>query len=581
MGGEVKTREQSDQSFVSVMSCAADSERVAYVCDALRDKGWCNVDPASVDCTLFHGSNNKVFRVSAPGAETVALRVKTEESAEVDQRAKELFSEHGLGPRQLHRSIEKNSEEWCIEEWIGDGHPELKRIEGFAQWGELCAKIHRLPTNWFEEYRTKLQTSVCPEYFRGLRPDHTVWAFSKGDAFDFREMPAGVPQPAEEIKMHLDDPFWLPTSAAGKRVVTTHGDFHPHNLQVAEGKLKCVDLEYTCVASAVVDLAYAMAVIDGMWLVQCHGLTLEENFADIGEKKRAFIRAYLRGMTAASSADSEGYPSEEAVEELLLDAHIAMPGGLWSPIGLYKKGNNMFGKPCVDPSTDGYKSRFAHLKSLVQLARNTELKPDHQCQNPYRESILKNGCWPLFVVEKEYVVLIETERNDPYYVPLVFEHADDMRCSQRQSDSKEDWRPLLLKSHPGKAVVLSEETWVNKMGACNDGPDVRARTLVIASTLSHEPLQVCWNPSSGYVKADASDENRVLTCWSFGCWHGNGPMIVFDREGSTWPESINWPAGLMELPENPHGQKFEINMDGTMSPSGRPGFVLGTQTRVS
>ena len=268
---------------------AASSERIDYVTTALRDKGWANVDTASVDCSLFHGSNNKIFRLSAPGLEAVALRVRTGASDEVHQRAKELFSKHGLGPRQVHRSIERNgTEERCIEQWIGNGAPQFKTIEDFVLWGELCAKIHQLPLDWFEEYRTKLQETVCPEYLRGLRSDHTVWVFSMGDAVDFREIDGGVPQPPEEIRMHLEDPLWLPTSAAGKRVVTTHGDLHPHNMVQAAGETNCVDLEFTCVAGAVVDLAYAMAVIDGLWLVQCHGVTMKENFTDIGGKKRAF-----------------------------------------------------------------------------------------------------------------------------------------------------------------------------------------------------------------------------------------------------------------------------------------------------
>ena len=259
------------------------------------------------------------------------------------------------------------------------------------------------------------------------------------------------------------------------------------------------------------------------------------------------------------------------MEELLLDAQIAMLGGLWSPIGLYKKGNNMFGKGVLDPSTGGYKRRFEHLKSLVQLARDTT----DPRNNPYRSSILRNGCWQLFAVEKEYVVLVDRECNDPFYVPLVFEKAEEMSQSQA-------WRPLTLKSHPGQAIVLSKETWFNNM----EGVDVKATTLVVGSTWNQseaesegsEALLACFEPTSGYVRADTLNENRVLMCWSFGCWHGNGPMMVFDREGSTWPESINWPTGLKES-ENPHGQKFQVNADGTMSPLGRPNFVLGTQTR--
>lgn len=573
---------------------AADSERVDdtnhshagmidYVYTALRDcgyGGWANIDNAAVVCTLFHGSNNQVFKLSASGVESVALRVRAGgASDDVDRRARELFSKHGLGPRQLHCSLESDGteegvEERCIEEWIGDAPPTFTRLEEFAQWGALCAKIHELPTDWFDEYRTKLQESVCPEYLRGLRLDHTVWAFSKNDAVDFREIDGGIVQPPEDIHMHLHDPFWLPMSEAGQRVVTTHGDFHPHNLVQAGGETRCVDLEFTCVAAAVVDLAYAMAVIDGLWLVQCHGVTMEENFTSIGDKKRAFIRAYLKGGMAAGSDES---PTDEAVEELLLDAQIAMLGGLWSPIGLYKKGNTMFGKGLLDPSTGGYKRRFEHLKSLVQLAR-TPIDPG--TGNPFRASILRNGCWQLFAVEKEYVVLIDRTRNDPFYTPLVFEEAEDMRRSGGQA-----WRPLTLKSHPGHAVVLSKETWCNKM----EGVDVQAATLVIGPSSNpseaqseggccSQVLHVSCDPVSGYVRTDAPNENRVLTCWSFGCWHGNGPMIVFDREGSTWPESINWPAGLKE-PNNPHGQKFEVNADGTMSPLWRPDFVLATQSK--
>ena len=149
---------------------------------------------------------------------------------------------------------------------------------------------------------------------------------------------------------------------------------------------------------------------------------------------------------------------------------------------------------------------------------------------------------------------------------MVFDKAKEMT---------QGWAPLTLKSHPGQAITLSQERPGEWYANNIEGVEVKARTVVIGP--ASEALRACCD--TGYVMTDEEDKNRVLMCWSFGCWHGNGPTIVFDREGSTWPESYNWPAGL-RLPENQHGQKFEVNDDSTISLLGLPHFVLGTQTKV-
>ena len=33
-----------------------------------------------------------------------------------------------------------------------------------------------------------------------------------------------------ELTMFVKESFWLPRSEAGRRIVTTHGDFHPENI---------------------------------------------------------------------------------------------------------------------------------------------------------------------------------------------------------------------------------------------------------------------------------------------------------------------------------------------------------------
>ena len=179
-------------------------ERIAWVCDALEDKGWAEVDRKNVTIEKdSKGANNDIWKLIAPGSvapEKVALHWNKFPSQRVCVLARNLFGELGLGPRQLFQEGD-----FFIEEWEGIGHPTCTDMEEFAQLGALCARVHKIPTDWFDECRSEFLESIPA--LKNVSEAHTVWPWAAaGDLIDDLIFDPD----AEGSQAFLKDPFWLP-----------------------------------------------------------------------------------------------------------------------------------------------------------------------------------------------------------------------------------------------------------------------------------------------------------------------------------------------------------------------------------
>merc|ERR1712118_309297 len=92
-----------------------------------------------------------------------------------------------------------------------------------------------------------------------------------------------------------------PVSRAASRIVTSHSDFHPANIVRAEGGLKLIDHEFSCVMMAVYDLSWVFSM-----------------YIKEAQKRRAFAKAYLEAFGDPAGPDE--------VDSLILDAQYCQHG---------------------------------------------------------------------------------------------------------------------------------------------------------------------------------------------------------------------------------------------------------------
>lgn len=176
-------------------------------------------------------------------------------------------------------------------EWEGDAPDAV--LTSCEELAGLLARIHNVPTDWFDEVRDALR-SRCPALREAAVGSH-VWYYTARRSL-FEEL-----TDEGKLQWSVEDGF-APVSAAGARVVSCHGDFHCRNiLKLPDGQLRAVVTEFACVAHAIQDVSWALS----LWLRE-------------PEAKRRFGRAYL----AAS-----GLPSEpDDVHAFLVDCEIGRLG---------------------------------------------------------------------------------------------------------------------------------------------------------------------------------------------------------------------------------------------------------------
>jgi hypothetical protein len=153
--------------------------------------------------------------------------------------------------------------------------------------GKLLARIHSLPTDWFDGWRDELARKY--EALAEAHARSTVWWQTSRSVL--------IDSITPDVLRRFIRACPTPRTVVGARAVTSHADFQPANiLRAADGALLTVDYEHTCVTSACQDIAWALL----LWLKGA-------------EKSRAFVRSYLTALGEPASA--------EHVDGLLLDAH--------------------------------------------------------------------------------------------------------------------------------------------------------------------------------------------------------------------------------------------------------------------
>mmetsp|Transcript_133523 Transcript_133523/g.249693 ORF Transcript_133523/g.249693 Transcript_133523/m.249693 type:complete len:459 (+) Transcript_133523:55-1431(+) len=287
-----------------------------FVVHAMARHGWGNVDHSQVvvqECSGFEGRTFKVSTESINAVPSVvAFHVLNNQVAADDickgrmAAAQTVFAANRISAARIAQG-----DNWFVEPWIGTKvggvydlnrpkhrkstaesfeltlglHTESPATASPAELGELLARIHAIPTGWYDEWRV----SICarrPALLSAESGSH-IWPFTA----------------RQQIFEKLSDEsirLWCQAgpkaaSSAGARIVTTHGDFHPANIIRGQDGLQVIDFGLTCVTSAAKDLSWACEYF-------LHGI----------EEKRAFASAYLK---------AGGLPAEnDEVDALLLDA---------------------------------------------------------------------------------------------------------------------------------------------------------------------------------------------------------------------------------------------------------------------
>mmetsp|Transcript_110523 Transcript_110523/g.236170 ORF Transcript_110523/g.236170 Transcript_110523/m.236170 type:complete len:871 (+) Transcript_110523:107-2719(+) len=249
--------------------------------------------------------------------------------------ARDLFLKHRLTPRLL-----SEGRGWQAEALVGESVKKLLPPDQVPiEIACLLACIHRLPTDWFKEWRNLLREHYS--WIQSCTNGSHAWKYACSSIDYFTRVRRDAL--AKWASQHMFEPI----SPAGRRIVTCHGDFsHRKVLRTESGDLYCFDLENSCVTFAVEDLAQALCAFGNP------------------SARRAFVQTYLV---------EAGYPArKEDVDALILDAECYSMAGKMLEAMIPSNGN-MDGKGLSDivlalnaikevRSTDG---TSAILRSMV------------------------------------------------------------------------------------------------------------------------------------------------------------------------------------------------------------------------
>ena len=241
-----------------------------------------------------------------------------------------MMMAHSISPRMLAVG---NS--WIIHEWIEA--PQEARLDFktanlavLKEVGRLIATVHSIPAKWFDQFKADIKR--CWPAFSGVSEESHSWRYAAswiplaqmsssprirdcglqqahaGGMNVGSNWMAGATQVDRAVlETWAKNGAWGPQHAVAKRVVTSHGDLHSG--QIIRGwpedgridTLRVIDLDHSCVTSAVHDLASMVS----------HCTTQEQ--------KRAFLTGYLLQVGETFDDDSR--------DMLLLDCELAQLGG--------------------------------------------------------------------------------------------------------------------------------------------------------------------------------------------------------------------------------------------------------------
>lgn len=290
------------------------------VVDGMRTQGWAGVDVSTITIKDSSGhGGSQTYKVSADGVvpAAVALHSRSEDVANDElsdprmDAAATVLSEHGVVPRRL-----AYGGNWFIEKWEGSGKPDHSTPAKAKEIGELLAKIHKIPTEWFDNWRERLVERFAVQFPEAHAAGHGLNSIPHGSHiwwFTCRQAWLQDMDPEKRAQWFKED-FFAPETMVGKRLVTSHGDLHPENMIQMEDGIKGIDLEFTHVTHAAADLGYTM------------------NCFENRELKRAFLESYLV---------ASGFPAEASdVNALFLDASFHGLGYHWGPLAPWRFSEN-------------------------------------------------------------------------------------------------------------------------------------------------------------------------------------------------------------------------------------------------
>lgn len=231
------------------------------------------------------------------------------------ETAQKVLYDHGLAIPRLFEGRTFNIEP-CVEDarpnpnWFKKLFMNIvcSPIEkgDFSKFAKLLAKIHQVPTDWFEPIREGLQKQF--PLLKGAVPGSHVWIMTSRMEW-WGTWRANLTE--EVIRFYLDATR-EPLSAAGKRVITSHGDYHDQNVMIEKstGNYLAIDLEFSTVQYAAGGLGYIFSINQ-------FGCTTLAG-------KRAFIKEYLKASEL---------PCELAdVDLLIFDAECAKIRHHWTSL---------------------------------------------------------------------------------------------------------------------------------------------------------------------------------------------------------------------------------------------------------
>lgn len=302
--------------------------------------GWENINTENLKIQDVSGAGGgKTFIITAPSCipEKVVLHAKVVglNKHEKEQRIEDatyILSKENLTPKRI-----SEGGDWYIEPYVGEST--LTKDPGAEKMGQLLAKIHKTPTDWFEPYKNKAILKY--PFLNDVSQGSHFWVHVCNDME--KEQYTWVQKNIRTIDDLKNYDDIEPLSEVCRRVVTSHGDFHRGNvLRLPDGGLIACDLENMHVGYAIHDIGYHFCL--SAWQ---DGKTLK--FYKGEEYQRKFLKAYLEESGLNSC------PGE--IEKIMYDAAFTTINYFW--FSLFEDDKNrkrQYKKQNIEYPMDHYKA---------------------------------------------------------------------------------------------------------------------------------------------------------------------------------------------------------------------------------
>lgn len=533
------------------------------------DSFWGKFDARNVKVTECSGlSGSKTFRVEAADKSPPVIALHCRSASHVrdtlgEKRlaaAAKLFADHKLSPPRIAEGAG-----WFVDVWEGQ-HLSFHTADYAIRLGHLLSSIHKLPVDWFSEWR-KLRSEEVP-ILKKVSDGNPVWWFAAEGGF-----PDRLSHRDEEFLLTLinfhDDIPWTSTAT---RLVTVHGDFHKQNILANGDKLICIDLDESGVMMAGYDLAF------GSFLACKDDAT-----------RRVFLRTYLEDM---------GDPCTPLdVENLLFDMHLCFFITHAGEGSLYKARNWSLRR----------RVRFqAAVKEVVDRAKESA---------ELRAAVIARGLMVVCEEESSELASIRSSKsrigNGVTVATKSKEQGEGRRFVINWDGTIQPlddvWRGLVLgvsQRHPNAIVLTPYSSESNRLHvrmsgnvpttglpapsgprvrllARVRGPDVTSLIGWGTKEMDKEHPIALGLVGEGHFKGFKYEQIGVVSAKEAVHVHFEGdgyirladrPYKMLDCAGASYHEGngVNFWFGFRG-----DNQKFVLNANGTVSPTRAPGVVLG------